>query len=159
MIKARYQMSLSLFVLASLLLIAGCSRDPRSTEADPLMDVFLRQAQEEGLSREQTMGKRLFLHYCATCHGDRGEGDGQNAYNLDPTPPDFKETLNLNPPSYWRQIIEGGSAALGRSPLCPPWGREMTSRQIDSIVSYMSTLSEAAGESEPASPGASEDAQ
>jgi mono/diheme cytochrome c family protein len=137
-------------ILASLLLLAGCGRSRHAVQADPLMDVFERQAQEEGLDRQQTLGKRLFGNYCATCHGDRGEGDGQNAYNLDPVPPNFKDALKSHPPSYWRQIIEGGTAALGRSPLCPPWGLELTKRQIDSIVSYMKVLAEPAAESKSA---------
>jgi mono/diheme cytochrome c family protein len=136
--------------LTGLMLTIGCSRAKKTALADPLMDVFRRQAQEEGLSRQQTQGKRLFVHYCVTCHGDRGEGDGQNAYNLNPAPPNFKESLKANPPSYWRQVIEGGTAALGRSPLCPPWGRELNGRQIDAIVSYMQTLSLPAKASTPA---------
>lgn len=150
MTKALDGMHALAVVLAVLLLTAGCSQAPSSAPEDPLMDVFRRQAQEEGLSRQQTLGKRLFGHYCATCHGDQGGGDGQNAYNLDPPPPDFKESLKLHPPSYWRQIIEGGTAALGRSPLCPPWGHELTSRQIDSIVSYLKVLAESTNESKPA---------
>jgi mono/diheme cytochrome c family protein len=137
-------------VLAILLLTAGCRQTPPPAQKDPLMDVFNRQAREEGLSRQQTVGKLLFGRYCTTCHGDQGRGDGQNAYNLDPPPPDFKETLKLHPPTYWRQIIEGGTAALGRSPLCPPWGHELTSSQIDSLVSYLKVLGEPARKSQPA---------
>lgn len=149
MIRRRCRMSLLAFVFAALLMLNGCSRARQDTLADPLMDVFRNLAQEEGLTRQQTLGKQLFLHYCATCHGDRGEGDGQNAYNLDPMPPDFKETLKSHPPSYWRQIVEGGTAAVGLSPLCPPWGHELTAKQIDAIVSYMQTLSEPPAESSP----------
>ena len=150
MIEDRSPIGALAIILVSFLLTAGCSRSPRNAQADPLMDVFRNLAQEEGLTRQQTLGKQLFLHYCATCHGDRGEGDGQNAYNLDPMPPDFKETLKSHPPSYWRQIVEGGTAAVGLSPLCPPWGHELTAKQIDAIVSYMQTLSEPPAESSPA---------
>ncbi|MEE9170069.1 MAG: c-type cytochrome [bacterium] len=31
-------------------------------------------------------GKHLYAHYCAVCHGASGEGDGFNAFNLDPRP-------------------------------------------------------------------------
>jgi len=104
---------------------------------NPLEDVFYQQAQEEGLSRTQTEGRRLFLHYCATCHGETGRGDGQNAYSLDPAPPDFQESLNQHPPSYWRDIIVGGTAAVGRSPLCPPWGRNLATADVDALISYL----------------------
>lgn len=32
-------------------------------------------------------GNRLYTENCASCHGPRGEGDGENAADLDPTPP------------------------------------------------------------------------
>jgi mono/diheme cytochrome c family protein len=112
------------------------------------MDVFGKQAREEGLSRLETDGKRLFAHYCATCHGKTGEGDGQNASTLDPMPPDFRASLNAHQPAYWKQIIEAGSLAVGRSPLCPPRGRALASDDIDALVAYLGVLSQ------PASQGA-----
>jgi len=126
-------------VLAGLM-AAACDRAATEPEADPLMDAFRDQAQEEGLSRIETDGKRLFGHYCATCHGDQGEGDGQNAFNLDPPPPVFSESLTVHPPEYWRQIIEGGTVAVGRSPLCPPWGRTLTPEHVDSLVAFLQHL-------------------
>ncbi len=101
------------------------------------MDVLRRQTQEEGLSRTQTEGKRLFVHYCVTCHGERGEGDGQNAYNLDPKPPNFRESLRAHPSSYWRQVIWGGTAEVGRSALCPPRGRNLSAEEIDGLLAYL----------------------
>lgn len=131
----------------ALLILAGtfsagtaCRRGNTRPSADPVMDVFNRHDREEGLTREQTDGKRLFAHYCATCHGDMGEADGQNAYNLDPKPPNFHESLKTHEPSYWRQIIEGGSAAVGRSPQCPPWGRTLASGDLDALLAYLEGL-------------------
>jgi len=131
--------------------LAGCRRGPSETPGEPLMDVFRKQAQEEGLTRTQTDGKRLFASYCATCHGDTGSGDGQNAYNLDPQPPDFHASLSTNPPSYWRQIVEGGTASVGRSPLCPPWGHSLTASQIDALIAYLEVLAKPAAEGAAAS--------
>jgi mono/diheme cytochrome c family protein len=156
MIKDQVQIFGLAIALGGFMLTVGCGRAKQTTLADPLMDVFRRQAQEEGLSRQQTQGKRLFVHYCVTCHGDKGEGDGQNAYNLNPAPPNFKESLKATPSSYWKQIIEGGTAAIGRSPLCPPWGRELSGRQIDAIVSYMRTLSQPTEGSKPADSSATQ---
>lgn len=118
----------------------ACRSGSEAVSADPFVDVFTRRAQEEGLTREQTDGKRLFVRYCATCHGEAGQGDGQNAYNLDPKPPDFSESLNVHQPSYWRQIIEGGSAAVGQSPQCPPWGPMLASSDLDALVAYLQVL-------------------
>lgn len=126
--------------VAGSLMVSACGRGDGALLVDPLMDVFHRRAQEEGLSPVQTEGKRFFTHYCVTCHGADGEGDGQNAYNLDPKPPVFRESLKAHPPSYWRQVIEGGTAAVGRSPLCPPWGRTLSSGQIDELGAYLEDL-------------------
>jgi len=135
---------------ALLATATGCRPGTVASQADPLMDVFEKQAREEGLSRLETDGKRLFAHYCVTCHGETGEGDGQNAFNLDPKPPDFRVSLKLHQPAYWRQIIEAGSLAVGRSPLCPPWGRALASGDIDALVAYVGVLSRPASE-KPAS--------
>lgn len=130
-------MWVGLFVAVDL---GGCGRPGEGPPADPLMDVFRHQAQEEGLTRIQTDGKRLFAHYCVTCHGEAGTGDGQNAYNLEPKPPDFQQSLPLHAVSYRRQIIEGGTAAVGRSALCPPWGRNLSATQIDALLAYLDAL-------------------
>jgi mono/diheme cytochrome c family protein len=125
-----------------LLLSVACGREPR-TQDDPLMDVFRRAAQEEGLTRVQSEGKRLFAQYCVTCHGERGEGDGQNAFNLDPAPPNFVESLSSTAPSDWRQIIEEGSGSVERSPLCPPFGRNLSQDDVDGLVAYLERLATA----------------
>jgi mono/diheme cytochrome c family protein len=125
-----------------ILALPGCHRHPASARSEPLLDVFRGQARAEGLTRVQTDGKRLFAHYCATCHGDAGQGDGQNAYNLDPQPPNFSQSLKSHPASYWRQIVEGGSAAVGRSPLCPPWGHTLDREEIDALMAYLSILAQ-----------------
>jgi len=136
-------------LVSGLAIVAGCRRWAPATIADPLMDVFRKQAQAAGLTGTQTDGKRVFDQYCVTCHGDGGAGDGQNASNLDPKPPDFRQSLRLHPASYWRQIIEGGTASVGRSPLCPPWGRNLTAAQIDTLIAYLAALT---SPSSPATP-------
>jgi mono/diheme cytochrome c family protein len=132
----------ALLVGVVFLASAACHRQPPLARTEPLLDVFRSQARAEGLSRVETDGKRLFAHYCATCHGDAGQGDGQNAYNLDPQPPDFSQSLKAHPSSYWRQIVEGGSAAVGRSPLCPPWGHTLEGEEIDAILAYLAVLAQ-----------------
>lgn len=134
-------------VFVAALTYTACGRGASVDLADPLMDVFRRQAQEEGLSRTQTEGKRLFVHYCVACHGERGEGDGQNAYNLDPKPPNFRESLRAHPSSYWRQVIWGGTAEVGRSALCPPRGRNLSAEEIDALLAYLGVIARESSES------------
>lgn len=139
MTRDPHGMVLALLVGAALA-IAGCGRPPDVAQSDPLMDLFRRQAQEEGLTQIETEGKRQFIQYCATCHGETGAGDGQNAYTLEPPPPNFHESLAAHPSSYWRQIVEAGSAAVGRSPLCPPWGRTLDQEDINALMAYLQVL-------------------
>lgn len=129
-------------VECALCMSLACRRGDAITVTDPLMDVFQGQAKEEGLTRVQTTGRRVFAHYCATCHGDTGQGDGQNAFTLDPKPPNFQESLKARPSSYSRQVIEGGTAAVGRSPLCPPRGRTLSDRDVDALVAYLEVLAQ-----------------
>ncbi|MFQ5700733.1 MAG: c-type cytochrome [Acidobacteriota bacterium] len=87
-------------------------------------------------------GRALFNHYCVTCHGEEGRGDGLNAYNLDPKPRD------LTDPAFQRDrtdddlesIIRSGGALGGLSPGMPPWGRTLNTRQIHNLVDYIRFL-------------------
>ena len=134
-------MKLRFLLLSGLLsLLWACRAADQTPPADPLHEVFRKQAQEQGLSLMQTEGRRLFTHYCETCHGPAGHGDGQNAYNLQPSPPDFTVSLRTHPSLYWRRIIEGGGAAVGRSPLCPPWGHALRQHEVDALIDYLGVL-------------------
>jgi hypothetical protein len=39
-----------------------------------------------------------------------------------------------------RKVIAEGSAAIGRSPQSPPWGRSLSRQQIDYLVAYCQSL-------------------
>jgi len=104
---------------------------------------------DDALSAQEARGHRVFLQRCATCHGPQGRGDGQNAYNLHPPPPDFQESLVKLPVGDRRKLIEGGSAALGRSPLCPPWGRSLGADDVEALLAWL----DAASRPEAAAPG------
>jgi len=96
---------------------------------------------DDALTAPQARGHRVFLQRCATCHGPQGRGDGQNAYNLQPPPPDFQESLAKLSPADRRKVVESGTAALGRSPLCPPWGRSLGPDDVDAVVAWLEVAS------------------
>ena len=87
-------------------------------------------------------GRALFRHYCATCHGQEGRGDGLNAYNLDPRPRDLSEA------SFQKQradedlvaVIRAGGGVSGLSTGMPPWGRTLDERKIRNLVAYLRVL-------------------
>jgi mono/diheme cytochrome c family protein len=118
----------------------GCHRQPSSPPADSMLDAIRAEVQAAGLSYSEGQGKHVFDHYCVTCHGDAGKGDGQNASNLNPPPPDFTASKNLTDAAYIRRVISEGSAAAGRSPLSPPWGRTLSAQEIDYLTRYVQRL-------------------
>lgn len=118
--------------LAMTLAAVAC-RAPARAGKDAVQEAF----RDGGLSAQPARGHRLFLQRCATCHGPEGRGDGQNAYNLEPPPPDFQESLPRLGPADRRKVIEDGTVALGRSPLCPPWGRSLGPDDVDALLAWL----------------------
>ncbi len=106
---------------------------PAPAGKDAVQEAF----REDGLTAREAQGHRVFVQRCATCHGPQGHGDGQNAFNLRPPPPDFRESLARLSVADRRRVIEGGTAALGRSPLCPPWGRSLSPDDVDALLAWL----------------------
>jgi mono/diheme cytochrome c family protein len=127
-------------VLVAVLVFGGCRRGVPTTPVDPMLEAIRAEEKEAGLTYAEGQGKQVFARYCATCHGDEGKGDGQNASNLDPPPPDLTISKNLGDTAYLRRVIAEGSAAVGRSPLSPPWGRTLGAQQIEYVALYCRAL-------------------
>jgi mono/diheme cytochrome c family protein len=119
---------------------ASCRRAGPAPPADPMLEAIRAEEQVAGLTYAQGQGKHLFDHYCATCHGEGGTGDGQNASNLSPPPPDLTTSKSVADAAYTRRVIAEGSAAVGRSPLSPPWGRSLSQQQIEYLTLYCQAL-------------------
>jgi mono/diheme cytochrome c family protein len=88
------------------------------------------------------LGKVTFTHYCQTCHGETGAGDGFNAFNLDPHPRDLSDLdfQKKKSDADLADAIRRGGAGVGLSALMPPWGRTLSARQVDEVVLYLRTL-------------------
>jgi cytochrome c oxidase cbb3-type subunit III len=145
--------TLALFVF--LLVPGACARKPAPAAAKapvvPAVDTPASAAPAPAvpapaapapLRYEVRLGKVTFTHYCQTCHGESGAGDGFNAFNLDPHPRD------LSDPEFQKKksdveladAIQRGGAGVGLSALMPPWGHTLSARQIDELVLYLRTL-------------------
>ena len=125
-------MALAIALLLVVATLAGCRAAPV-----PGKDAVQQAFRDDSLSAREARGHRVFLQRCATCHGPQGRGDGQNSYNLQPAPPDFQESLAKLPVADRRKVIEGGTAALGRSPLCPAWGRSLGPDDVDALLAWL----------------------
>lgn len=104
---------------------------------DPLSDALIKVAQ--GLSNLELTGKEYYETYCMVCHGERGRGDGFNAFNLNPRPADLVIAQKRGDEHLLKAISEG-SASVGGSPLCPPWGVTLGKNRVKSITAYLHTF-------------------
>ncbi len=105
-------------------------------------------------SYELRLGKDIYRHYCQTCHGETGAGDGFNAFNLDPRPRDLSDPALQKKKSdaEFADTIRRGGTGVGLSPLMPPWGHTLSPRQIDEVILSIRALRKQSP-SEPASGG------
>jgi len=129
----------------TLLLLGAlaCGRSPGEAEAASGPPAAAEpELPEPAMGYGARQGREIFQHYCATCHGTEGWGDGFNAFNLDPKPRD------LSDPAFQAErsdedlaaVIRTGGGAAGLSNAMPPWGRTLSARQIGELVLYLRTL-------------------
>lgn len=130
-----------------LLLVAGaCSRHkaaapaaPPPPEAAPAAEVPVVEAP---LSYELRLGKGVYQHYCQTCHGETGAGDGFNAFNVDPHPRDLSDPVfqKAKTDADLKDAVQRGGVGVGLSPLMPPYGKTLSAAQVDEVVLYLRTF-------------------
>ncbi|MCF6157913.1 MAG: hypothetical protein E3K32_04930 [wastewater metagenome] len=122
---------LSLLVLGSVAVHA--SANSLEVAPDPRDQAFLL-----------TPGK-TFDYYCSPCHGKQGEGNG-TFYTIDlkPKPRDLTDTEYMSKltDDQLIQSISRGTAAVGKSNLCPPWGGTFSEKKIKELVQFIRGLSE-----------------
>ena len=96
-------------------------------------------AQEKG---DPKAGKQRYDLLCSSCHGATGKGDGPAAAALSPKPRNHADGKYMNAltDKYLFDIIKGGGAGLGKSPLMPPWASQLKDQDIWNLVSYIRTL-------------------
>jgi len=105
-------------------------------------------------AQNQAEGKNLYNTYCATCHGDKGKGDGVAAKGLPAKPADHTNGAVMNPLSdkFLNDVISKGGSAVGKSAFMPSWGSSLSEKQIRDIVAYIRSIAEPAYKAEtPAS--------
>jgi mono/diheme cytochrome c family protein len=82
-------------------------------------------------------GEPLFAANCATCHGQRGRGDGPDAAQLNPPPADLTAFHAFGHPDdvyqYW---IENGIAGTGM----PGFAGQLTTDEIRDVIAYVRDL-------------------
>lgn len=95
-----------------------------------------------GSSVDLDEAKSNYGLYCASCHGERGDGKGQLAETLDPPPADHTDAARMSKSSddkIFKTISEGGSA-VGLSEGMPPHNTILGKEQIRGLVKYIREL-------------------
>lgn len=91
-------------------------------------------------------GRRLYLKYCASCHGEDGTGRGTGAPRLEPKPADFTRPHEgmLHPPggTFWK-------IAKGRG-LMPGWEGTFQEQEIWALAEYVRSFAKKPHEEEGA---------
>jgi mono/diheme cytochrome c family protein len=82
-------------------------------------------------------GERLYVAYCAGCHGIDGRGSWRAALFLI-RPGDLTVVAN-HPDQYVFDIIKHGGASIGR-PGMPAFGAQLSDDDIRALVAYVDTL-------------------
>jgi mono/diheme cytochrome c family protein len=101
-----------------------------------ILGSFLANAAGKG---DPAKGKEKFNQICASCHGEKGHGDGPAAAALNPKPRDLsdpKYVSTISDEQMFKTIKEGG-AAIGKSPLMPAWGSVLTDNDIWNVIAYI----------------------
>ncbi len=87
--------------------------------------------------------EQLFKFYCAQCHGLAGKGDGPNVSPDFPvTPRNFTkaEEMNKLTKAEIRNVVTEGGPSVSKSPMMPPWGKTLTSEEIDALIGHLLKL-------------------
>ena len=95
----------------------------------------------------QEKGEGLYLKYCVSCHGIRGNGDGYNAKYLPKSPTDHsnKVYMSTRPDDTLFDGIYAGGYILNKSHRMPSWGHTLEYEEIRHLVAYIRQLCECEG--------------
>jgi len=89
-------------------------------------------------------GRKLYVTYCAACHGEKGKGRGMAAQALPVKPADHTNGVVMNqlPDRFLIEVISKGGSAVGKSSFMPAWGSSLNEKQIRDIVAYLRTIAD-----------------
>jgi mono/diheme cytochrome c family protein len=150
---------LTLAVLAALLgatiTLSGCGRrggGPRGGVAasDSSFAILSYGRGRSPMELSLARGKVVYVRYCAICHGESGEGDGFNAYNIKAaygvSPTAFADSAAFS--SVHAEVvlaaIRNGGHAVGKSPAMPPWGHTLPVSDVTDVAEFVRSLSHSA---------------
>ncbi|MCB1888263.1 MAG: c-type cytochrome [Rhodocyclaceae bacterium] len=88
-----------------------------------------------GLVGDAEKGRTFYMGNCATCHGEKGDGNGPRAYFINPVPRDFLlegSRMVYNRPTLYKAISKG---SLGTE--MPAWDKVLTPQQMADVGEFV----------------------
>ena len=102
--------------------------------------IFAMLFLQHPVPKKATGGQRLYLTYCASCHGANGHGSWR-AWLFLLRPSDLGEARRVDALSdeYLFTLIKNGGATIGK-PGMPAFGYHLKDEEIRELVRYLRTL-------------------
>lgn len=89
-------------------------------------------------------GHEIYSRYCSACHGEKGDGTGYNAGNLDPVPRDLTDSEEVYMSKLSNdeifEVLQLGGYGVDLSGGMPVWGKVFSEEELWSLVAYVRTL-------------------
>lgn len=130
-----------IIIIVVILLFLGCTEQEEQKK-----DIVLESVAEfeEIFNSPLNQGRKVFGKYCSVCHGITGQGDGFNAYNLDPKPRNFLDSSFIAriDTSLVIETISNGGKAVGLSSKMPPWGHTLSADNIKNVANFVISFSQ-----------------
>jgi len=98
------------------------------------------------LKGDAAKGAEVFKTFCASCHGDKGAGDGVAGQALNPKPQNFadpKRAAEIDDEYVYKVVGEGGQA-VGKSPLMVAWKGSLTDQQVRDVAAHVRAIQKSA---------------
>lgn len=103
-----------------------------------------RASAQKQVTEQAARGKRLFMNYCASCHGPDAKGNGPVASSLKTPPPDLTKIQLRSgkfPAEDIRKKISGeGSLPVHGKKDMPVWGLIFSPPDIVNLVKYLESI-------------------
>jgi mono/diheme cytochrome c family protein len=139
-----------ILLLLVLVGVAACRRPAESVKTDPLLKAYDTEVDWTDpqhvipLNYQQAQGKRIFYQQCVWCHADATPAGPSNRSNLTPVPPLLNDgtVLNAENDENMRNIVTLGGAAMGKSPMMPPYGRMLSAEEIRSVIAFTRAIAQ-----------------
>lgn len=142
-------MQMSRHLLAPVVFIAALavSCQPRTPSGTPAPSP---QAVADSLAKIAAIerGQHAFLSYCAMCHGDGGNGDGDMAAAINTRSGttvarlNDREAMSGLTREQIVEVIQKGGGHTGRSNLMPSWGEKLEPAEIGDIADFVVSLAD-----------------